>query len=215
MIGIEVKFEADGYVVIDNVLSDNELRLLTEKCETNIDVEIGTRNLLNFEWVQELAQKLIQNKLLKPLMPKNVVVVQCNYFSKDTKNNWYVTPHRDLSIPVKHQNSSNEWSGWSKKEGTLYVQPPKKVLAKMIAVRIHLEDNNSENGALEVVAGSHKNLTQQGERRLSLVPQGGALIMRPLLLHSSTKLKSGKRRVLHFVFGPEKLPDNMEWANAM
>ena len=215
MINIEAKFESDGFVVVDDILNDSELCILTERCESEVNTKVGTRNLLSFEWANELAQKLIQHEVLKCLMPKKSVAVQCNYFSKDIKNNWYVTLHRDLSIPVKNQNDSNEWRGWSEKEGVLYVQPPKQVLAKMVAVRLHLEDNNSENGALEVVAGSHKNFTEKGERRLSLVTQGGALIMRPLILHSSTKLKSGQRRVLHFVFGPEKLPNKMEWANAM
>jgi len=33
---------------------------------------------------------------------------------------------------------------------------------------------------------------------MQFVRQGGALVMRPRVLHSLTKLKSGKRRVLHF-----------------
>lgn len=35
--------------------------------------------------------------------------------------------------------------------------------------------------------------------------------MKPLTLHASTKVKEGQRRVLHFVFGPEKLPDQAQW----
>lgn len=215
MTNTQAKFESDGFVVVNEILKTNELRLLAERCESEIESEIGTRNLLKHGWARELAQKLIQNESLKPLMPENAIAVQCNYFAKNVQNNWSVTLHRDLSIPVKSQIISKDWGGWSEKEGVLYAQPPKQVLAEMVSVRLHLEDNNSENGALQLVAGSHKNLNQNGERNLGIVAKGGALIMRPLILHASTKLKSGKRRVLHFVFGPEKLPNNAVWANAL
>jgi hypothetical protein len=44
------------------------------------------------------------------------------------------------------------------------------------------------------------------------VARGGALVMRPLLLHASSKATSlAPRRVLHFVFGPPKLPAGLEW----
>jgi len=213
MMDIESKFEKDGFVVVNEVLNEVELLELVDKCESELRVAVGTRNLLSFDWVRELAQKLILNDTIKPLLPKSAVAVQCNYFTKDSKNNWFVTPHRDLSIPVKNQILSEEWTGWSEKQGTLYAQPPKRVLEQVVAVRVHLEDNNLENGALEVVTGSHNYFNKNKERVLSVVNKGGVLIMRPLILHSSAKLRSGRRRVLHFVFGPEKLPE--EWAVAI
>jgi hypothetical protein len=49
-----------------------------------------------------------------------------------------------------------------------------------------------------------------------LVPQGGALVMKPLLLHASPKATGATpRRVLHFVFGPLKLPLGLEWRDAV
>jgi hypothetical protein len=44
-------------------------------------------------------------------------------------------------------------------------------------------------------------------------PRGGALVMRPLLLHASSKATSPThRRVLHVLFGPTDLPLGLEWA---
>jgi hypothetical protein len=38
------------------------------------------------------------------------------------------------------------------------------------------------------------------------------LVMRPLLLHASSKATSlTPRRVLHFLFGPPSLPLGLEW----
>ena len=212
---IEEEFEQQGFVVIDKILNEEALGALIDLCESEVDAKAGTRNLLRFDWIRKLAGELAQNNTLKKLLPKNALAIQCNYFSKDTKTNWLVPLHRDKSIPVKSRIESEKWSGWSEKEGILYAQPPKQVLEEMVAVRIHLEDNYSHNGALEVVAGSHKSVDKREPRKLAVVQKGGALIMRPLILHKSTKLIHGKRRVLHFVFGPENLPNNAVWANAM
>ena len=48
-----------------------------------------------------------------------------------------------------------------------------------------------------------------GEVHVS-VPRGGAMLMRPLLLHASSKiLAHTPRRVLHFVFAPAIPPDGL------
>jgi hypothetical protein len=40
--------------------------------------------------------------------------------------------------------------------------------------------------------------------------------MRPLILHASSKsTELSQRRVLHFVFGPAKLPLGLEWRRAV
>lgn len=45
---------------------------------------------------------------------------------------------------------------------------------------------------------------------------GAALVMRPLLLHASSKsLGTGRRRVLHFLFGPPSLPHGLRWQTAV
>jgi ectoine hydroxylase-related dioxygenase (phytanoyl-CoA dioxygenase family) len=92
----------------------------------------------------------------------------------------------------------------------------------VLALRLHLDDCNERNGALRVVPGSHRlgRLTtaeairakdERGEVCVA-VPRGGAMLMKPLLLHASSKvLTDGARRVLHFVFAPEDLPGALRW----
>jgi len=42
------------------------------------------------------------------------------------------------------------------------------------------------------------------------------LLMRPLLLHASSKSSgSSRRRVLHFLFGPPVLPCGLRWAHLL
>jgi ectoine hydroxylase-related dioxygenase (phytanoyl-CoA dioxygenase family) len=88
-------------------------------------------------------------------------------------------------------------------------------LEQLVAVRVHLEENTSQNGPLVVVPGSHRQAVVNSQRVPCHVQSGGALVMRPFLLHASSKVKSGARRVLHFVFGPRALSGGQEWAHAV
>jgi ectoine hydroxylase-related dioxygenase (phytanoyl-CoA dioxygenase family) len=92
----------------------------------------------------------------------------------------------------------------------------------MLAVRIHLDGCDAGNGALRVVPGSHRlgrltpaaalNVRAGQSEALVAVPRGGAMLMKPLLLHASSKASADNpRRVLHFVFGPAKLPGHLRW----
>ena len=102
------------------------------------------------------------------------------------------------------------------------MQPPVSVLERLVAVRVHIDDCPAESGALRVVPHSHMEgrvdqargeaIRQQHGETVVPIAQGGVLVMRPLLLHASSKAASQTpRRVLHFVFGPSKLPLGLEW----
>ncbi len=96
------------------------------------------------------------------------------------------------------------------------------LLENVLALRLHLDDCNEQNGALRVVPGSHRlvRLTVDEATRAKeahgevyvQVPRGGAMVMKPLLLHASSKASiGGMRRVLHFVFGPAELAGRLRW----
>jgi ectoine hydroxylase-related dioxygenase (phytanoyl-CoA dioxygenase family) len=102
------------------------------------------------------------------------------------------------------------------------VQPPEDLLSRLLAVRVHLDDCTADNGPLRVVPGTHllDRITEEDALRLRdeigdevcVVPAGGALLMRPLLLHASGKAVSERpRRVLHFVYGPPRPHASLAW----
>jgi len=207
-------FKRDGVLILPRVLSNTRLKEIINSCEGALPDIVGTRNLLRFGWATRLAEELKTRAEISSILGSNSKVIQCNYFSKNVDNNWYVTLHRDLSIPVAEKVESEHWSGWNIKEGQLYAQPPRRVLESLVAIRIHFEDNDEANGALQVVKGSHKTNSENKDTMVCRVEAGGALIISPLTLHKSSKLKSGSRRVLHFVFGPHHLPDGASWPSA-
>jgi hypothetical protein len=216
------QFEKDGYFVIPGVIDAVLNRRLGAFVGRLANGGAGSRRLLDEAWCTHLCGALRGDARIRSLLPRNAVAVQCTLFDKSPTMNWLVALHQDLSIPVKSLLDSPECSGWSEKEGQLYVQPPVSVLERLVAVRLHIDDCPVESGALRVVSRSHSEgrvdqarvealRLERGETAVP-VARGGALVMRPLLLHASSKVTSpGPRRVLHFVFGPPTLPLGLEW----
>lgn len=215
-------FLTEGFTLVRNVVPDNVCERLTDNLRTD---SAGSRELLSQPWCATLAAELHRHPALAPLIPATHVAVQCTGFDKSPTQNWLVPIHQDLSIPVAERVADTSLQGWSEKEGQLYVQPPRHVLEDLIAVRLHLDDCGTNEGPLRIVPRSH----QQGrmceaamyEMRsahgeiICLAQRGDALLMRPLLLHASSK-STGEhpRRVLHFVYGPRALPLGLRWARA-
>jgi hypothetical protein len=212
----------EGYVVIQQLLSADDVRTLTARLERPGAVRAGTRTVLNQPWCAGLGRRLRADPRLQGLLPHDARVVQCTLFDKSPGRNWLVALHQDLGIPVAERVDSPVCKAWVAKEGVLHVQPPAGVLEGLLAVRIHLDDCDAGNGALRVVPGSHRQgrldraqpcrqREQRGERLLQ-VPRGSALLMRALLLHSSSRaIRDAPRRVLHFLIGPERLPEGLRW----
>ena len=216
------EFKKSGYFVIPGVIDAVLNRRLGAFVGGLANGGAGSRRLLDEAWCAHLAGALRGDARIRSLLPLNAVAVQCTLFDKSQQKNWLVALHQDLSIPVKNRVDRPECSGWSEKEGHLYVQPPISVLERLVAVRVHIDSCPAESGALRVVPYSHMEGRIDPSRAEALrehhgetvvpVPQGGALVMRPLLLHASSKAASQTpRRVLHFVFGLPSLPLGLEW----
>lgn len=99
----------------------------------------------------------------------------------------------------------------SQKDGVDYARPPRSVLDSLLAVRLHLDDCEEDNGPLRVSPGTHVHgiipsaeiaatVARYGEKTC-IAKAGDALLMKPLLLHASSPAAVPKhRRVLHLVY---------------
>jgi ectoine hydroxylase-related dioxygenase (phytanoyl-CoA dioxygenase family) len=212
----------DGYAVISNVLNSRDTDEIVRAIGGMLRTDPGIRSLLEVEWCALLAERVAGDPRIREFLPVNARAVQCTLFAKTPESNWLVSLHQDLSIPVPERIESAACSGWSQKQGDTYVQPPASVLENILAVRHHLDDCDERNGALRVVPGSHRlgrlssdeahrEREVRGERLIS-VSKGSALVMRPLLLHASSKSSAASpRRVLRFVYGPAAVPEGLRW----
>jgi ectoine hydroxylase-related dioxygenase (phytanoyl-CoA dioxygenase family) len=188
--------------------------------------EAGTRNLLDHAWCAALVAPIRDRLRAHGLLSRDAVAVQCTLFRKDVDCNWKVPYHQDLSIPVADRIEHPALSGWSVKEDGHYVQPPVALLERILAVRLHLDACGPEEGALRVVSGSHRlgrlsperipQIEKRGHEVVCEAAVGDLLLMRPLLLHASSKAaRPNGRRVLHFLFAPSDPGHGLKWRIAV
>ena len=144
------------------------------------------------------------------------MAIQCTLFKKSTNKNWLVPLHQDLSIAVRHQFSDPQFTGWSHKQNMLFVQPPTQYMQQLVAVRLLLDDCQHGHGPLKVFTGTHQyvrinestlpQLRDQKREQEYTLSKGEAVMMRPLIVHSSSKaIQTNGRRVLHFLYAPGDL----------
>lgn len=143
-------------------------------------------------------------------------VARAILFDKTPRSNWKVPWHQDRAIAVRERVEVDGFGPWSVKEGVPHVQPPPRVLERMLTVRVHLDACGPANGPLRVLPGTHRDGVLDAEgiaaarARVEVVdcvaPRGGIVAFRPLLLHaSSSSVAPGHRRVAHVELAPAGL----------
>lgn len=212
-------FKEDGFAILSGVVSPTACDELIKSIANTEPSKPGSRALLGLQVIADVAATLHRQVVDMGFMSEWHRPVQCTLFEKGADASWSVAPHQDLSVPLSERLDIPGWSGWSRKEHIWFAQPPAFVLSELVAVRLQLDDHSSETGPLEVVPGSHAkgrlasaHVSRYAEHRVKcIVPRGGAVVMRPLLIHSSGKPRSPlPRRVLHFLYGPP-LPSGLLW----
>lgn len=179
------------------------------------------RNLLSIAAFRELAASKTVRDLVCSVLGPNCFAVRALFFDKTPTSNWKVPWHQDLTIAVQERRDAEGFGPWTIKAGVQHVQPPTEVMTGMLAMRLHLDDSAPDNGPLRVLPGSHRHGRLSAEQIAALdkgsvvtcsVPSGGALLMRPLLLHASSACDRPKpRRVIHFEFAAQNLPSGLAW----
>jgi ectoine hydroxylase-related dioxygenase (phytanoyl-CoA dioxygenase family) len=210
---IAAEVEDLGFSKVESVFTVQDITKLLEQLP---HVRAGMRNLLTLPFISDLAQhpRLLQS--VRSVLGRNAFPFKATLFDKNPEANWLVPWHQDLTIPVDRQVEHPGWGPWSTKAGVLFVQPPTPILEKILAVRVHLDSCLPSNGALKVMPKTHQlgrlspeqiaELRQQIPAHTCAVHGGGIILMRPLLLHASSKSSiEGHRRVIHFEYAAQQL----------
>ncbi len=217
------RLATDGFAIVGRALGPAMLRRLLGSLAAPADDRPGRRNLLHENAVvREIAVAPALAGLASKLGGGRMFPVRAILFDKSPAANWAVPFHQDVAIAVRERREAPGFGGWSVKAGVVHCQPPDDVLAGLLAVRLQLDDCGPENGPLEVLPGTHRagRLDEPAIERLRaaarpypcLVPVGGALAMRPLLLHASARARwPGHRRVLHVEYASRPLPHGLQW----
>lgn len=171
----------------------------------------GIRHLMANPTVAALASSDRLIEQAKEWLGGAAVPFRATLFEKSRRTNWLIPWHQDTAIPLTRRFDAAGWGPWSEKAGAIYSHAPAWALARVIALRVHLDTSHADNGPLRVVPGSHLGgvLTDRSvleyasthEQVECLSPRGGVIAMRPLLIHSSSKAQSSEvRRVLHLEY---------------
>lgn len=234
--GTDVSFHGDlernGFAIVDELL-DSEAVFQLQKEIAEIQFGDATRSkqgevyavrdaLRLLPSARDLAKSEALLSWITSILGMDAQVARNLLFDKTPSANWKVPWHQDLTIAVQRKVDLNGYGPWSAKAGVPHVQPPLAVLELMLAVRLHLDDTDEANGALKVFSGSHRHgrLSPEAIQRwkeahhpiVCRVPRGGAMFMRPLLLHASSPMQTAThRRVLHLEYAAGSLPGGLEW----
>lgn len=215
-----------GFELIDELLTVDEVeKLLADLTKLKLEpLRGGIRRIEQL--VPRVAALAVSRKLMAvaaSYLPGQPELVRAIYFDKSPENNWYVTWHQDQTVAVSERFELDNWGPWSLKAGAWHVQPPLEVLDEMVTIRIHLDQATASNGCLKVIPGSQRKglidvsrVHEHVHRERAVLcesPLGGAVVMRPHILHASEKSASSQpRRILHFEYSSYKLPDGITWS---
>jgi ectoine hydroxylase-related dioxygenase (phytanoyl-CoA dioxygenase family) len=219
---VVARIERDGWISTEPVVDSALLDAVIAESLTQPGAA-GARNILAQSGaVRTLARAPAVRALAECVLGQGCFVVRGILFDKTPATNWKVVWHQDLSIAVRERHEAPEFGPWSEKAGAVHVQPPAALLARMLAVRVHLDACTADNGPVRVLPGSHQGgrLTSEAiehwkattEAVTCIVARGGLLAFRPLLLHASSPAQHpAHRRVVHFEFAAEPLPYGLAW----
>lgn len=230
----KVIFNNNGYLVRENIYTETEIINIIheiESSDTQKDTLRKSSELFAIrQFLKEIptALNLIFNSklksLIKTVLGENYFIVKSIYFDKPVTSNWYVSYHQDLTISVDKKLPLQNYGPWTVKQNQFAVQPPIHILENISTIRIHLDDTNDLNGALKIIPKSHikqiyrpETINWENETEITCtVPRGGVMLMKPLLLHSSSRtLNINRRRVIHIELSSVILPEELNWAEKM
>ncbi|MBM4063686.1 MAG: phytanoyl-CoA dioxygenase family protein [Planctomycetes bacterium] len=208
---------ADGYTIATTVVAPDLAERLAAVFAATVQDRPGVRTGLEHPAVRDLATSPAVRALVEPVLGRAAFAHRATLFDKTPAVNWLVGWHQDLVVPVAARTEAQGFGPWSQKDDGWHVQPPVAVLEELLAVRVDLDGSGPANGGLRVLPGSHRlgvlpparvaDLTRAGSEVLAAVPPRGALLMRPLLLHASSRaVAAAHRRVVHLEFAPGPLP---------
>lgn len=202
-----------GFSVLSAVFSPHEMEKLAHDLEHSElrRSKAGIRHALRHEGIRDLSADPRLLNLAQEILGPEAFPFRATLFDKSRQANWLVVWHQDTALPVRERHETSGWGPWSTKDCITYAHAPATALCQVLALRVHLNDSNADNGPLRVLPGTHIHgvLSDNDMEELAaaipliecVVPQGGVMAMRPLIVHASSKSHSQvPRRVVHIEY---------------
>ncbi|PAW95687.1 phytanoyl-CoA dioxygenase [Mucilaginibacter sp. MD40] len=227
-------FNINGFAIVSDMYDSVELAAILNainKGDKTKDTFRKTHDLFAIRQVLKEVPELSNlvfnqslKSLIRDLFGDEYFVVKSIYFDKPTASNWFVPWHQDLTVSVDKKVECDGYGPWTVKQNQFAVQPPLAILKENFTIRIHLDDADEGNGALKVLPGSHlkeiyrpETIDWKTEKPYTCnVKAGDIMIMRPLLMHASSRTTNNKpRKVIHIEFAKAELPSIIKWSERL
>jgi len=148
--------------------------------------------------------------------------VRAILFDKSQGTNWSLAWHQDRTICVRERVEAAGFGPWSIKAGLHHVAPPFDLLARMVTLRVHLDNVPNTNAPLLIAPGSHRlgrvpvdrvaDVIARSATVACLAATGDVWAYSTLILHASVAAtQPARRRVLQVDFSADALPGQLEW----
>jgi len=203
----------EGYGIVPEIIDMSRILPLGSALEKEAHrrSKAGIRHLMSVPEVAEIASGKEMISLAKAVVGAGAVPFRATLFDKSSSSNWLVAWHQDTALPIRERREGSEWGPLSVKEGVVYAHAPREALERVVALRLHLDNSDPDNGPLRVLPGTQGLgvLTDEEIHKFSEeikqvdcpVPASGVVLMRPLVINASSKTTSKKpRRVLHIEY---------------
>jgi ectoine hydroxylase-related dioxygenase (phytanoyl-CoA dioxygenase family) len=205
--------QEQGYGLIPNVFGKDEvLDLLNDLRNENLPrTRAGVRHAMRSTKVTRIALDSRMLEIARAILGTGAIGFRATLFEKLPDSNWLVAWHQDTALPLRARRDIPGWGPWSVKDGVNYAHAPAQALERILALRVHLDSSTGDNGPLRVLPGTHAQgvLTDDEIHSVAeritgvdcLMPLGGVIAMRPLIIHASSKSRTeNPRRVLHIEY---------------
>jgi ectoine hydroxylase-related dioxygenase (phytanoyl-CoA dioxygenase family) len=200
-----------GFSIRPGVMQASEFSAILSLLRSAQRSRAGLRHLMSRGSVQRVANDPRMLTLAGEFIGQSAMPFKATLFDKSADSNWLVVWHQDIALPIRERIEADGWGPWSTKAGQLYAHAPAAVLERVVALRLHLDDSAHDNGPLRVLPGTHihgrlsedriRELARDVEPVECAADAGGVVVMRPLILHASSKSQStSSRRVLHIEY---------------
>jgi hypothetical protein len=201
-----------GYAIHPNVVGAEDLALLDQlEGLEPLRTKAGARHLMSIPAVRRVAEDERLLDVARRHIGPSAVPFRVTLFDKSPRTNWLIVWHQDTALPLVDRRDADGWGPWSVKASVQYAHAPATALERVIALRLSVDDSGPDNGPLRVLPGTHRRGVLTDEEVASLTAEippvdccvraGGVVVMRPMIIHSSSKATSERpRRVLHIEY---------------
>jgi len=199
-----------GFAILPALFSHEYLDQLLQEIDESTPrrSRAGIRHALSLSPVASLARQPQMMEIARDVLGPDAFPFRATLFDKSPAANWLVVWHQDTALPLRQRIDLPGWGPWSAKDGIDYAHAPSTALTQVLALRVSCDDSTLVNGPLRVLPGTHTMgvLNDETIHDLStriapvdcVVPKGGIVAMRPLVVHASSKSQAETpRRVLH------------------